>query len=97
MLPKDLKSCPKSNKSPNLVTLLMLEIKKDEWKKEKMWPNVSNERERERGVGREREREWERVSINLFYITMSLPKITSLEAIFNEKCLLPSVTSGYVA
>ena len=26
----------------------MLEIKKDEWKKEKMWPNVSNERERER-------------------------------------------------
>ena len=89
MLPKDLKSCPKSNKSPNLVTLLMLEIKNDEWKKEKMWPNVSNERERER--------EWERVSINLFYITMSLPKITSLEAIFNEKCLLPSVTSGYVA
>ena len=53
MLPKDLKSCPKSNKSPNLVTLLMLEIKKDEWKKEKMWPNVSNERERERENGRE--------------------------------------------
>ena len=39
----------------------MLEIKKDEWKKEKMWPNVSNERERERENGRERERMGESV------------------------------------
>ena len=33
MLPKALKSCPKSNKSPNLVTLLMQQQRKERNKK----------------------------------------------------------------
>ena len=36
ILPKDLKNCPKSNKSPNLVTLAVSERESDDYERQKI-------------------------------------------------------------
>ena len=57
MLPKPL-SCPKSKKSPNLVTLGVGYVRKEELEREWRCERVCLcERERERGLGNERERQ----------------------------------------
>ena len=53
MLPKALKSCPESNKSPNLVTLIKSGIKADK-EKEKLYSRTMTKGKRNRQRQRER-------------------------------------------